>query len=108
MRRFARATGEEDLHVKNRQRVTLLDDYTDHLHRRWAEGCTDATALAREITTLGYRGSIRSVRTYLHPLRAGRPVPPPGRRHRRCARSPAGCCATQTTSTAASSFASST
>jgi len=77
VRRFARATSEQELHVKNRQRATVLDDYTDHLHRRWAEGCTDAAALAREITTMGYRGSIRTVRTYLHPLRSGRPVPPP-------------------------------
>jgi len=77
VRRFARATSEEELQVKNRQRATVLDAYTDHLHRRWAEGCTDAAALAREITTMGYRGSIRTVRTYLHPLRSGRPVPPP-------------------------------
>ncbi len=77
VRRFARATNEEELQVKNRQRATLLDNYTDHLHRRWAEGCTDATALAREITAMGYRGSIRTVRIYLHPLRSGRPVPPP-------------------------------
>jgi hypothetical protein len=80
VRRFARATGEKDLQVKNRQRATLLDDYTDYtdyLHRRWSEGCTDATVLAREIAALGYRGSIRTVRTYLHPLRSGRPVPPP-------------------------------
>ncbi|HET9118666.1 MAG TPA: hypothetical protein VFN75_11435, partial [Pseudonocardiaceae bacterium] len=59
VRRFARATGEEELHVKNRQRATLPDDYTDYLHRRWAEGCTDATVLAREITAMGYRGSVR-------------------------------------------------
>ena len=71
VRRFARATSEEELQVKNRQRPTVLDDYADYLHRRWAEGCTDAAALAREITTMGYRGSIRTVRTYLHPLRSG-------------------------------------
>ena len=76
VRRFARATGEEELHVTNRQRATLLDEYTDYLHRRWAEGCTDASALAREITAQGYRGSVRTVRTYLHPLRGGRPTPP--------------------------------
>ena len=77
MRRFARATGEEELQAKNRRRATLLDDYADFLHRRWGEGCTDAVVLAREITALGYRGSVRTVRTYLHPLRSGQPVPPP-------------------------------
>jgi transposase len=77
VRRFVRAANEEELQVKNRQRATLLDDYTDHLHRRWAEGCTDAAALAQEIIAMGYRGSVRTVRTYLHPLRSGRPVPPP-------------------------------
>jgi transposase len=77
VRRFARATGEEELQAKNRRRATLLDDYADFLHRRWGEGCTDAVVLAREITALGYRGSVRTVRTYLHPLRSGQPVPPP-------------------------------
>lgn len=77
VRRFARAASEDELQVKNRQRATVLDDYTDYLHRRWSEGCTDAAALAREITAMGYRGSIRTVRTYLRPLRGGRPVPPP-------------------------------
>ena len=77
VRRFARATGEEELQAKNRRRATLLDDYADYLHRRWGEGCTDAVVLAREITALGYRGSVRTVRTYLHPLRSGQPVPPP-------------------------------
>jgi transposase len=77
VRRFARATSEEELQVKNRKRAMVLDDYTDYLHRRWAEGCTDAAALAREIAAMGYRGSIRTVRTYLHPLRSGRPAPPP-------------------------------
>jgi transposase len=77
VRRFARATGEEELQAKNRQRATLLDDYADYLHRRWSEGCTDAAALAREITAMGYRGSVRTVRTYLHPLHSGQPIPPP-------------------------------
>jgi len=70
-------TGEEELQAKNRRRATLLDDYADYLHRRWGEGCADAVVLAREITALGYRGSVRTVRTYLHPLRSGQPVPPP-------------------------------
>ena len=76
VRRFARASGLEELQTKTRQRASLLDGYTDYLHHRWAEGCTDAAALTIEITALGYRGSQQTVRRYLHPLRDGRPAPP--------------------------------
>ena len=46
MCRFVRAANEEELQVKNRQAAALLDDYTDHLHRRWAEICTGWAAPA--------------------------------------------------------------
>jgi transposase len=76
VRRFVRASGLEELQAKTLQRASLLDGYTDYLHQRWTQGCTDAAALTKEITTLGYRGSDKTVRRYLHPLRDGRPTPP--------------------------------
>jgi transposase len=76
VRRFAQASGLEELQAKTLQRASLLDGYTDYLHQRWAEGCTDAAVLTTEITALGYRGSQQTVRRYLHPLRDGRPAPP--------------------------------
>lgn len=59
-----------------------FDDHADYLHQRWAEGVTNAVQLAEEISALGYRGSVKAVRTYLHPPRTGqvpprrRPAPP--------------------------------
>lgn len=50
--------------------------YLAHLHRRWNEGCTDAARLCEEIRKLGYRGSERTVRRNLQPIRAsGKPAP---------------------------------
>jgi transposase len=76
VRRFVRASDLAELQAKTLQRAILLDGYTDYLHQRWAEGCTDAAALTTEITALGYRGSRQTVRRHLHPLRDGRPAPP--------------------------------
>jgi transposase len=76
VRRFVRATGLAELQAKTLQRASLVDGFADYLHRRWTEGATDAAALTKEITTLGYRGSEQTVRRYLRPLRDGRPVPP--------------------------------
>lgn len=75
VRRFVRASGPAELQAKTLQRASLLDGYTDYLHQRWTQGCTDAAALTTEITAFGYRGSEQTVRRYLRPLRDGRPAP---------------------------------
>jgi len=69
VRRFARAASAEELLTTHSTRASILDDYTEHLQRRWADGVTDAAALTAEITALGYRGSVKTVRRYLQPLR---------------------------------------
>jgi hypothetical protein len=76
VRRFIRACGLAELQAKTLQRASLLDGYTNYLHRRWSEGATDVSGLTQEITALGYRVSAQTVRRYLHPLRDGRPMPP--------------------------------
>lgn len=63
----------------------MLDDYTEHVQQRWGAGITDAVALTTEFTALGYRGSAKTVRRYLQPLRGGQattsrpPTPPTAR-----------------------------
>jgi transposase len=78
VRRFARAATVEELLDRPRpRRDSLLDPYKAHLQERFTAGGVDAVQLTREITELGYRGSLKTVRTYLHPLRAGRVAPKP-------------------------------
>ena len=83
VRRFARAACVAELLTARPVRASVLDDYTAHLQQRWAAGVTDAVALTAEITALGYRGSTKTVRRYLQPLRGGgqpatpRPPAPP-------------------------------
>jgi transposase len=82
VRRFARAGSVAELLTAHPTRGSVLDDYVAHLQQRWAAGVTDAVALTAEITALGYRGSVKTVRRYLQPLRIGataapRPPTPP-------------------------------
>jgi transposase len=70
----------DELIAKTEQRAHLVDDYREHLHRRWNEGERNATALFREITALGYPGGELAVQRYLRRFRHGRghaPVPGP-------------------------------
>jgi len=62
--------------VRASTRAGILDDYAEHLQQRWAAGATDAVALTAEITALGYRGSAKTVRRYLQPLRSAQPATP--------------------------------
>lgn len=76
VRRFARAGSVTELQSTHSTRASILDDYTAHLRQRWAAGATDAVALTAEITALGYRGSVKTVRRYLQPLRSGQTTTP--------------------------------
>jgi transposase len=76
VRRFARASSVAELLTTRPTRGSVLDDYVEHLQQRWAAGVTDAVALTAEITTLGYRGSVKTVRRYLQPLRSGQTATP--------------------------------
>lgn len=78
VRRYAKASAAGDmLTTPARHRDTKLQPFLAHLHRRWNEGCTDAARLHAEIRELGYRGSQRSVRRCLQPVRASsQPAPP--------------------------------
>jgi transposase len=70
VQRFAHArTPEELFRGQWQNRPTRLDAFKPHLHRRWADGCTNAWKLWEEITERGYRGGYASVRDYLRPLR---------------------------------------
>jgi transposase len=72
VRRFARAADPEELLVNDGtgRRRSMLEDYAPYLRRRWEEGCTDATALWREVRARGYPGGYSRVRDYLLPFRA--------------------------------------
>lgn len=69
--RFAEAADAEELLIAATHRPSLIDDCRLYLRQRWLEGCTNASALAREIQQLGYRGDINTVRRHLRPYRTG-------------------------------------
>ena len=79
VRKLAHARTVDELIAKTEQRAHLVDDYLDHLHRRWNEGERNATGLFREITKLGYQGGELAVQRYLRRFRDGRGhAPRPG------------------------------
>ncbi|MFJ2192650.1 transposase [Kitasatospora sp. NPDC087861] len=59
VRRFARASGIDELLVKAVNRQSILDEYKSHLHQRWREGCRDIPLLHRELRELGFPGASR-------------------------------------------------
>jgi hypothetical protein len=86
VRRFAHASSLEELLAKTAERASVLGGFTDWLYQRWAQGCTDAAVLTKELKAQGYTGSDQTVRRYLRPFRHGRPTPPPGPTPRPCGR----------------------
>lgn len=77
VRRFVRATGVEELLAKAVNRTSVIDGYTEHLTARFAAGVTDAVTLHAELQTLGFTGSVQTVRRYLRPLRTTRATAAP-------------------------------
>ncbi|GHE31683.1 hypothetical protein GCM10018784_80430 [Streptomyces hydrogenans] len=81
--RFARAAGVDELLIAATNRSSLIDDYRLYPHHRWTEGCTNASALTREIQRLGYHGDVNTVRRHLKPYQrchpGHRPLAPPDR-----------------------------
>jgi transposase len=79
VRRFARAADPEELLVNDGtgRKASMLDPYAPYLRQRWADGCTDATALWRELRARGYPGGYSRVRDYLLPFRATSIAPAP-------------------------------
>ncbi|ANZ13544.1 IS transposase [Streptomyces noursei ATCC 11455] len=70
VRKYAHAAAVEDLLRPPRQKRNMLQPWAEYLNMRWQEGCTDSGRLFREIQQRGYRGSSRSVRRWLEPLRS--------------------------------------
>jgi transposase len=82
VRKFIGAAAPEQVTAGPRPLSSGTDRFAPYLHERWNQGCTDAVRLHAEIKARGYRGSSRSVRRYLQPLRAALtapalPPPPP-------------------------------
>lgn len=53
----------------SRSRGSALNKYLCYIHRRWAEGCNNATQIWREIGEQGYKGEEAMVRRYVGRLR---------------------------------------
>ena len=90
VRKFVTARSADDLIAKTEQRAHLVDPWTGHLHQRWHEGERNATALFREIKSMGYPGGELAVQRYLRQFRrdrshAPRPPKPPAPMVRLCA-----------------------
>jgi transposase len=66
--RYADAGSINDLLI-SKHRGSKLDPFKDYLDARWNAGCTDAVRLTEELREQGYRGTSRTVRRYLEPLR---------------------------------------
>lgn len=76
VRRFTRTANVDELIVTAATRNSVLDDYKPYLLDRFREGCTDAARLTDEIIAMGYRGSDKTVRRYLHPYRSSLHIQP--------------------------------
>ncbi len=58
------ALGRAPSWSKPPRRGGVLSSYASHLDRRWAEGCSNAALLWREVTGLGFTGAYSTVRAW--------------------------------------------
>ena len=49
----------------------MLDPYSQHIDRRWAEGLKNWVVLLRELPALDYEGAYSTLTEYLKPRRKG-------------------------------------
>jgi len=77
VRRFATAEHPEQLLGRVVGRTNKLDEYKPYLLERIAAGVTQANTLHAEIQTMGWRGSVQTVRRFVFPLRGAKKLPPP-------------------------------
>ncbi|MEQ7009304.1 transposase [Actinopolymorpha sp. B17G11] len=77
VRKFARAATPDDVLTLAGKRTSKLDPFKAYLNNRLAEGCENAAVLTEEVKAQGFRGSDKTVRRYLHPLRDTTTPPPP-------------------------------
>jgi hypothetical protein len=83
VRRFANATGIDELLVTCQNRSTNLDGYIDQVNELWNTGLYDGAQITAKITGLGYSGSVQTVRRHLRAFRlpgTSRSHPDPVRR----------------------------
>ncbi|MDQ1304705.1 MAG: hypothetical protein QG671_532 [Actinomycetota bacterium] len=78
VRRFANATTVQEVLAPTLERHSTLDEFKEHLHRRWNEGITSTAALTREICGQGHTGSVQTITRYLHRFPGALCAPPPG------------------------------
>jgi transposase len=55
--------------VSSKERSSKLKNYLPYIHRRWAEGCHNATQVWREVAGQGYQGKPAMVQRYVKRLR---------------------------------------
>lgn len=80
VRKFVSAKAFPERAAQRRQ-ASILDPYVPYLQQRWAEGCTNASQLWREIKTKGYGGVRKQVARWAQHQRS---EPPPTRPKKYC------------------------
>ena len=80
VRKFVAAAAFPERAVQRRQ-SSILDPYVPYLQQRWAEGCTNASQLWREIQARGYSGVRKQVARWAHHQRS-EPAPTGPKKYR--------------------------